>query len=132
MNSPRGGYYGGLADPDPEPDPESSAETPPSPRSVIGGSGDFVTSPEISQLFGEMVGLWCVDTWHKLGSPSTLRLVELGPGKGPLLMDILRATTPSSPKAVAFKGFQDALTNGPSAGLHLVELSKELKGRQER
>ena len=52
--------------------------------------GDFITSPEISQLFGELVGVWMVDAWHKLGKPPSLSLVELGPGRGTLMRDMLR------------------------------------------
>lgn len=51
---------------------------------------DFATAPEISQLFGEMIALWCVDVWLKLGSPSSFTLLECGPGRGTLMADILR------------------------------------------
>ncbi|GAB4163092.1 MAG: class I SAM-dependent methyltransferase [Rickettsiaceae bacterium] len=63
-------------------------------RSVknIGSSGDFITSPEISQLFGEMVALWALEQWQKLGSPSQFSLIELGPGQGKLMGDLLRAS----------------------------------------
>ncbi len=54
---------------------------------------DFATAPEISQLFGEMVGLWCIDSWMKLGSPASFTLLECGPGRGTLMADILRTTT---------------------------------------
>ena len=56
----------------------------------IGSTGDFVTSPEISQLFGEMISLWCVSVWELMGCPKEVNLVELGPGNGTLMADILR------------------------------------------
>ena len=49
---------------------------------VFGQTGDFVTSPEISQMFGELIGIWCVSVWQQLGMPRRLRLVEMGPGTG--------------------------------------------------
>jgi SAM-dependent MidA family methyltransferase len=52
---------------------------------------DFITAPEISQMFGEMLGLWCVQVWEDQGRPQNLRLVELGPGRGTLMADMLRA-----------------------------------------
>jgi len=57
----------------------------------IGAGGDFITAPEISQMFGELLGLWCVQAWRDQGSPSPARLVELGPGHGTLMADALRA-----------------------------------------
>lgn len=54
---------------------------------------DFATAPEISQLFGEMVALWCIDSWMKLGSPTTFTLLECGPGRGTLMADILRTAS---------------------------------------
>jgi SAM-dependent MidA family methyltransferase len=57
----------------------------------IGAGGDFITAPEISQMFGELLGLWCVQAWRDQGSPSPARLVELGPGRGTLMADALRA-----------------------------------------
>ena len=59
-------------------------------RQAIGAGGDFTTAPEISQMFGEMVGLWLVQAWADQGSPKNPRLVELGPGRGTLMADILR------------------------------------------
>lgn len=56
----------------------------------LGAKGDFVTAPEISQLFGEMIGIWLANTWTSLGAPKAFDLVELGPGRGTLLADALR------------------------------------------
>jgi SAM-dependent MidA family methyltransferase len=60
-------------------------------KTAIGRSGDFITAPEISQIFGELIGLWSVVVWQQLGSPPHLRLIELGPGRGTLMLDALRA-----------------------------------------
>ncbi len=60
-------------------------------RAAIGRDGDFITAPEISQVFGELIGLWCAVVWQSLGAPSRVRLVELGPGRGTLMRDALRA-----------------------------------------
>ena len=57
---------------------------------VLGAPGDFVTSPEISQMFGECVAIWIVHEWMKMGSPRPLQLVELGPGHGTLMQDIIK------------------------------------------
>jgi NADH dehydrogenase [ubiquinone] 1 alpha subcomplex assembly factor 7 len=59
-------------------------------RDPLGASGDFITAPEISQMFGEMVGLWLADLWHRAGRPRA-HYVELGPGRGTLALDALRA-----------------------------------------
>jgi SAM-dependent MidA family methyltransferase len=85
---------------------------------TIGAAGDFVTAPEISQIFGELIGLWCAVTWQQLGSPTPLRLVELGPGRGTLMRDALRA-------ARRMPGFVEA------ASLHLVEISDALREVQQ-
>ena len=83
----------------------------------IGARGDFVTAPEISQMFGELIGLWCAVTWRQMGTPTPLRLVELGPGRGTLMKDALRgiATEPL---------FHAALT------VHLVETGNRLRATQ--
>ena len=60
-------------------------------RDPFGRGGDFVTAPEVSQMFGEIVGLWCVDAWERMGRPPDIRLIELGPGRGVLMADALRA-----------------------------------------
>ena len=69
---------------------------------AIGAEGDFVTAPEISQVFGELVGLWCAVVWQQMGSPAAIRLVELGPGRGTLMRDALRAVR-------LVQAFRDAL-----------------------
>ncbi|HEX8568532.1 MAG TPA: SAM-dependent methyltransferase [Caulobacteraceae bacterium] len=60
-------------------------------RPRIGSEGDFITAPLISQMFGELLGLWAVETWRRLGAPERFRLVEVGPGDGTLIDDALRA-----------------------------------------
>jgi SAM-dependent MidA family methyltransferase len=60
-------------------------------RSPLGARGDFITAPEISQMFGELIGLWCVQAWRDQGEPAHTLLVELGPGRGTLMTDALRA-----------------------------------------
>ena len=57
----------------------------------IGKAGDFTTAPEISQIFGELIGLWTAIVWQQLGEPAAFDLVELGPGRGTLMADALRA-----------------------------------------
>ena len=87
-------------------------------RDPLGSAGDFVTAPEISQMFGELVGLWCVDAWEKAGAPDPFLLVELGPGRGTLMADALRA-------AKVRPQFLSAMR------LHLVEISRPLRAEQE-
>ncbi|MEJ5977332.1 SAM-dependent methyltransferase [Novosphingobium sp. PS1R-30] len=60
-------------------------------RDPLGVAGDFVTAPEISQMFGELVGLWLADLWQRAGAPAAVHYVELGPGRGTLARDALRA-----------------------------------------
>ncbi len=88
-----------------------------STRDPFGRAGDFTTAPEISQMFGELVGLAMAQAWMDRGAPSAIRLVELGPGRGTLMADMLRAT-----KGV--RGFHAAID------LHLVETSPVLRQRQ--
>ena len=61
-------------------------------RDPLGASGDFVTAPEVSQVFGELIGAWAAISWQQMGSPDPFRLVEVGPGRGTLMADALRAT----------------------------------------
>lgn len=86
-------------------------------RDPFGSNGDFITAPEISQIFGEVIGAWVATLWHQLGTPDMV-LVELGPGRGTLMKDMLRAT-----QHVA--GFHDALC------VVMVETSQTLKRLQQ-
>jgi SAM-dependent MidA family methyltransferase len=60
-------------------------------RDPFGASGDFTTAPEVSQMFGELIGLWAAEVWTTMGQPNPIRLIELGPGRGTLMSDALRA-----------------------------------------
>lgn len=60
-------------------------------RDPLGSEGDFITAPEVSQIFGELLGLWCVQSWRDMGSPKDIHLIELGPGRGVMMSDMLRA-----------------------------------------
>ncbi len=60
-------------------------------RPALGEAGDFITAPLVSQMFGELIGLWAVETWVRLGRPARLRFIEVGPGDGTLMEDMLRA-----------------------------------------
>ncbi len=88
-------------------------------KDPIGAGGDFITAPEISQMFGELVGLWCLQSWLELGSPDAVRLIELGPGRGVMMADMLRA-------ARVRPAFLDALR------VTLVEASPALQAAQAR
>ena len=84
----------------------------------IGEAGDFTTAPEISQIFGELIGLWLVETWQALGAPNPFLLVEFGPGRGQLIADALRAAGAASPEFTA------------GARLLLVEASQPFRAQQ--
>lgn len=86
-------------------------------RDPLGRAGDFTTAPEISQMFGELIGVWCAAAWQAMGAPSPLRLVEPGPGRGTLMADLLRA-------ARVAPGVLDAVR------IHLVEISPVLRQAQ--
>lgn len=87
-------------------------------RDPLGFAGDFTTAPEISQMFGELIGLWVLEVWNGMGRPAPCRLVELGPGRGTLMADLLRA----SRLLPEFKG---------AAAVHLVETSPALREKQQ-
>jgi NADH dehydrogenase [ubiquinone] 1 alpha subcomplex assembly factor 7 len=65
-------------------------------QGAIGADGDFITAPEISQVFGELIGLWCVVVWRQMGSPKRVHLVEIGPGRGTFMRDVMRAASGSA------------------------------------
>jgi SAM-dependent MidA family methyltransferase len=97
LHDPQGGYYAVRPD--------------------LGAEGDFITAPHVSQMFGEILGLWAAEVWTRLGQPPRLRLIELGPGDGTLMGDALRAARRAS-------GFIEGLE------VVLVETSAPLRARQ--
>ena len=86
---------------------------------IFGQRGDFTTAPEISQMFGEIVAVWVVWTWQTLGCPKRVQLIELGPGRGTMMADMLRA-------AARFRPFLDALS------VHMVDSSEQLQEIQRK
>jgi SAM-dependent MidA family methyltransferase len=88
-------------------------------RPRLGADGDFITAPLISQMFGELLGLWAVETWNRLGQPERVLLVEAGPGDGTLMSDMLRAVR-LAPRFIA------------AARLYLIETSPPLIAAQRR
>jgi SAM-dependent MidA family methyltransferase len=90
-----------------------------STRDPFGAAGDFTTAPEISQMFGELIGLWLAQVWMDQGAPAAFTLAELGPGRGTLMADILRATR-------AVPGFH------AGARVRLVEASPVLRRVQRQ
>ena len=87
-------------------------------RDPLGREGDFTTAPEVSQMFGELLGLWTASVWKAIGSPPALRLVELGPGRGTMMADALRALRVLPPL------YQ-------SLSVHLVEINPVLRDKQQ-
>jgi SAM-dependent MidA family methyltransferase len=83
-------------------------------RDPFGAGGDFTTAPEVSQIFGELIGLWALSVWRMLGEPESIKLVELGPGRGTMMRDALRA-------AKVLPKFRQALS------VHMVEISPTLE-----
>jgi len=88
-------------------------------RQPMAAGGDFITAPEMTQAFGEVLGAWVIDCWQKLGSPTEWALVELGPGRGTLMSDVLRVMQRHAPQAYA------------GCKIHLVEISPVLKQAQQ-
>jgi NADH dehydrogenase [ubiquinone] 1 alpha subcomplex assembly factor 7 len=85
----------------------------------FGARGDFVTAPEVSQMFGELIGIWASAVWKQMGAPENVRLIELGPGRGTMMKDSLRA-------AQIVPEFRAAIV------LHLIEVSPALRAQQEK
>ncbi|MCO5130606.1 MAG: SAM-dependent methyltransferase [Xanthobacteraceae bacterium] len=83
----------------------------------LGREGDFITAPEVSQMFGELIGLWAASVWREMGSPSALHLIELGPGRGTMMADALRALRVLPPLTEALS-------------VHLVEINPTLRAQQ--
>jgi len=88
-------------------------------RDPLGAGGDFTTAPEISQVFGELIGAWCAVVWQQAGRCNPVRLVELGPGRGTLMADLLRVAERVAPDFAAH------------AEVHLVEISPVLRTAQK-
>jgi len=88
-------------------------------RDPLGAAGDFTTAPEVSQMFGELIGAWAAAVWRQMGSPARVNFVELGPGRGTLMADALRA-------ARSVPDFRAALS------VHLVEISPALREAQKQ
>ncbi len=88
-------------------------------RDPLGVAGDFTTAPEISQVFGELIGAWCVEVWRAMDAPDAVLVVELGPGRGTLAADARRTWRQIAPAFAVV------------ARLHLVETSPVLRARQQ-
>ncbi|MFN3746277.1 MAG: class I SAM-dependent methyltransferase [Hyphomicrobiaceae bacterium] len=86
-------------------------------RRAIGAKEDFVTAPEISQVFGELIGLWAAVVWQQMGSPARLSLIELGPGRGTLIADALRAAQ----KVPAFLSAAEVVLVEPNGALKAIQ-----------
>jgi NADH dehydrogenase [ubiquinone] 1 alpha subcomplex assembly factor 7 len=88
-------------------------------RAPLGAAGDFVTAPEISQMFGELIGLWAAEVWRSMDKPDPVALIEFGPGRGTMMRDALRA-------ALAAPQFRRAVR------VHLIETSPNLQSQQRQ
>jgi SAM-dependent MidA family methyltransferase len=87
-------------------------------RDPLGREGDFTTAPEVSQMFGELLGLWAASIWKAIGSPQLFRLIELGPGRGTMMSDALRALRVLPPL------YQ-------TLSVHMVEINPVLREKQK-
>lgn len=119
---PEHGYY--TAPPSPLEGPDCPSNSDDIERyDLIGKRGDFTTAPEISQIFGELLCVWFVHEWRCSGSPNPIQLIELGPGNGTLIDDVVRVARNS------FPDFAQALSSG---AIHLVEQSPALRKSQAK
>ena len=89
-------------------------------RDPLGAGGDFLTAPEVSQMFGELIGIWAAGAFAAMGEPARFNLVELGPGRGTLMKDVLRTLRKAAPACAA------------AAAVHLVETSPVLRNIQRQ
>jgi len=89
-------------------------------REPFGREGDFITAPEVSQMFGELIGIWCVAEWDALGRPANTVLCEIGPGRGTLMSDMLRTISKLAPQMLT--GLQVAMVE---TSARLVEKQKQ-------
>ncbi|KAL9656741.1 hypothetical protein ABK040_003008 [Willaertia magna] len=124
LNPAYGYYYTAKYDSSSNNQQQSDNNSGETNQRVIGREGDFVTSPEITSVFGEVLGVWCVDMWDRMGRPSEIEILELGPGKGTLMHDILDSLNHS--KYPIFSSFKKALKK-----VHLIEASETLKEVQK-
>lgn len=93
-------------------------------RPALGAGGDFITAPLISQMFGELLGLWVVETWMRLGAPERFRLVEVGPGDGTLMDDALRAMAGAARLAPGLLEACDLILIEPSPPLRALQAKR--------
>ncbi len=103
LHDPKGGYY--------------------ATRPRLGEAGDFITAPMISQMFGELIGLWCAETWARLGRPGRVLWVEVGPGDGTLMEDALRACRAAAPDFLAAAELWLVETSAPLAEAQRLRLT---------
>jgi NADH dehydrogenase [ubiquinone] 1 alpha subcomplex assembly factor 7 len=87
-------------------------------RDPLGREGDFITAPEVSQMFGELLGLWAASVWKAIGSPPRMQLIEIGPGRGTMMVDALRALRVLPPLYQALN-------------VHLIEINPVLRDKQK-
>jgi NADH dehydrogenase [ubiquinone] 1 alpha subcomplex assembly factor 7 len=87
-------------------------------RDPLGREGDFITAPEVSQMFGELLGLWSASVWKAIGSPPQIQLIEIGPGRGTMMVDALRALRVLPPLYQALN-------------VHLIEINPVLRDKQK-
>jgi len=120
-------------------DETTSVEPPPLAEGrghrIIGAAGDFTTAPEISQIFGECLTVWLLAQYETMGKPSKVQLVEIGPGRGTLICDVLRSARGIKGAGEDFvaalaAGDGDGGSTNMVSGLHLVEVSENLRAGQ--